>query len=458
MVWIAFFASNYPRQEPAHLFPKQVCHRIMTKSKYSMIRSNILIYFILNYFHKQTKAQTKWITCYDIRRYKRCRYSKNLLLIDTPGLNTKSLEKEKHFLDQQFHALFNCMNEVKVENLHAICFVSHAHRKRLTSDQHTIFQLLSNFFGRAIESNVYIIATCADSTEPSVFEAFVSTFLRSPRESFKFNNSPFVYCDNNSQATRKRDQETDWVSGQREMKKFIDTLSALQPFNARISIEQAKRREEKRFILLGRERMVQSKCDEILNVFCDVYEPMKENTTDETYATVCDECQNNCCMPCRALGWTGLCAEITFFGGICKICNHSGKNHKRRQERYIQKPILRSDNTDGKVYDSLDSFWELNGSQICFLGGQLEELLLSITDLHNEVHEFSFDKDSNMQVDGMIVRFVIEEDNLESYGFQDRIKLLTQLRKEMKQPKQNRWKYLEDKFLFEFLPVLKAWT
>ena len=291
------------------------------------------------------------------------------------------------------------------------------------------------------------------------FSHFIQHSNVPPRETFKFNNSPFAFHDDNSQAMRDNNQERDWILGQMEMGRFFDALNKLQPFNLRVSGEKWAHLEKQRKILHGRQGMVEITCDKLINLFCHVFEPVKERTMDGTYATVCSECKNNCCKPCSAsYYWKRLCEGMTFFGGQCKICKHHMDKHEYGQKQYIQKPIFRStENQDEKNrhrYTSLVSFIEVNGDSIVNHGNELDQMLSDITELYNEVNESSL-QHTHKDVSGMIDTYIMEEMGRESCGFKDRIRILEQLKEERTKPKGSQWRDLHDCFLLHFLPELK---
>ena len=101
-----------------------------------------------------TQRQTRDITIYTFKVLK-------LTIIDTPGIGDTAGKEEDQKTIQKIQDLFTWGT---IKTIHAICFVAKHNDVRFDPSTCYIFQTIAELFGNDTAKNIFVMATCCDTT------------------------------------------------------------------------------------------------------------------------------------------------------------------------------------------------------------------------------------------------------------------------------------------------------
>ena len=180
----------------------------------------------------QAHSQTSSVTAYTIHYQKGMAVPYSITIIDTPGYgDTRGVQRDKE-ITNTIHR-FLTQKEIRIEQIHAACFVAASGDSRLTTTQRYILDSVLSIFGKDVKDNIRLLVTFADNADPPVVPACVEANFPVTSKSAgivysKFNSS--VLYAANDQQVEDDDMcfdELFWDMGRENFTKFFEMLEGM---------------------------------------------------------------------------------------------------------------------------------------------------------------------------------------------------------------------------------------
>ena len=180
----------------------------------------------------QAHSQTSSVTAYTIHYQKGMAVPYSITIIDTPGYgDTRGVQRDKE-ITNTIHR-FLTQKEIRIEQIHAACFVAASGDSRLTTTQRYILDSVLSIFGKDVKDNIRLLVTFADNADPPVVAAcatanFPVTSKLAGIVYSKFNSS--VLFTSNDQQVEEGGfcfDQLFWDMGQENFTKFFKMLEGM---------------------------------------------------------------------------------------------------------------------------------------------------------------------------------------------------------------------------------------
>jgi GTP-binding protein EngB required for normal cell division len=175
-------------------------------------------------------SQPGSVTAYTLRHQDGMAVPYSITIVETPGYgNTKGARRDKEVTRKIQR--FLTQEKIRVDQIHAVCFVAASNDIRSTSMHPYILDSVLSLFGRDVKDNIRLLVTFADMAHPPVVEACASA--KFPVTSAggiaysKFDNS-VLYASNEQQDEDDFSfDELFWQMGQENYQKFFAVLEKM---------------------------------------------------------------------------------------------------------------------------------------------------------------------------------------------------------------------------------------
>lgn len=319
----------------------------------------------------QAYSQTSEVTAYQINHQKFFRVPYSLTLVDTPGFGDTGGKEVDKQITEKINLFFS--RKDGVDSVDAVCLVVQAALGRLTEAQTYIFDSVINLFGKDIASNVIILVTFADETNPVVLHAIKEAGFPCHKDSnggpfyFKFNNNSFLTVPENEIEMGMIPQS--WQMGVKSMNEFFDHLKIMSAKSLTLTREVLKERKKLQISLDNSMNLLHEgllKLDEIRKT----EEAVKDldlaaaGAKDFSYevtvsekvvvdlghdTTYCPQCDYTCHEPCKESSDNNKkkCAAMSYFfwsaGIYCNSCPDQchWRCHMNRREKIETKDVVK---------------------------------------------------------------------------------------------------------------------
>jgi predicted GTPase len=202
--------------------------------------------------HEDAKSKTKQVSAYCFNDTK---LPYRLVVVDTPGYgDTDGLMADKRTTGL-IKNLFENQGKNRIDHLDAVCIVVKASDSRLTAQQRHNFNSVLQLFGKDVASNLFIIATFCDASEPPVKASLRAAEIDISKFS-KFNNSAFFEGFLSKNEEEQEFQKFFWKAGQASFKNFFTELESTHPVSLALSAEVLQRRHELEALVLDLHKSV----------------------------------------------------------------------------------------------------------------------------------------------------------------------------------------------------------
>lgn len=318
----------------------------------------------------QAHSQTSEITAYQINHQKFFRAPYSLTLVDTPGFGDTGGKEVDKRITEKINQFFS--SKKGIESIDAVCLVVQAALGRLTEAQTYIFNSVLNIFGKDIASNVMIMITFADESDPVVLHAIKEAKFPCAKNCdgnpfyFKFNNSSLLTVPENAMGMEMTPPPS-WKFGEASMENFFNHLHIMSPKSLTLTREVLQERRQLQEKLRNSKDLMDEgliKLNEITTTEEAVkgYQDTADASRNFTYevegyervvidlghnTTYCPQCNYTCHTPCGESSSNNKkkCNAMSYFfwsaGIYCNACpSHCHwKCHINQRERIETKKV-----------------------------------------------------------------------------------------------------------------------
>ena len=281
-------------------------------------------------------SQTDTVTAYKIPAIKGGPVKSRLTIVDTPGFgDTRGLHFDAKIVDQM-KRFFKEFPE-HVASLSGVCFITQASAARLTESQQYVWDAILGLFGKDIAENIIPCFTFADGEKPQALDAVKACSI--PMSMFfKFNNSA-LFVDPHGQQTDAVSKMF-WDMGKKGMEKFLNALMSFTAKSLHLTQQVMQEREQLEAtleglgpqvkLLLGQANSLRQTAEQVkmfaetmqgskdFKVMVKVPKFRKHPTSPGQNTTTClncdTTCHEHCCIPddkhkkgCVAMDSSGNC-------------------------------------------------------------------------------------------------------------------------------------------------------
>lgn len=305
----------------------------------------------------QVNSVTNIITAYTFHWQEGFAIPHSLTIIDTPGFgDTSGIERDK-LITTQVKDFFSIKGANGIDQIHGIGFVAKSSANRLTPTQRYIFDSILSIFGKDIQKNIFILATFADGTKPSVLEAVTAANIPYAKF-FPFNNSA-LYKSLSDQI-----MQIYWDMGYESFASFFQNLNNVNAISLQLTRQVLREREQLESILNGihpklqdglskidtlqeEETLLRAKDSDVLankdfQYKVKVTKQRKKDLKCGTYVTNCLVCNFTCHFPCGIPNDYNKCYCAAMDDGgpnnaKCNVCPRKcGWQHHVNNEYYFE--------------------------------------------------------------------------------------------------------------------------
>ncbi|XP_061441558.1 uncharacterized protein LOC133364776 [Rhineura floridana] len=415
------------------------------------------------------ESQTSEVTAYVVNFKEGLHIPFSITFIDTPGFgDTRGIGRDR-LLIEKIRNFFSTPEGI--DHIDSVCFVVKASSNRLTPSQKYVFDSVLSIFGKDIKENIQFLVTFADAETPPVLEAIKTADVPCAKDAsgtpvhFRVNNSAFFANNAVGDEGNLNFNRMVWQMGTISIKTFFDSLKTLKTKNLKMTKEVLRERKELETVVQGLPPQIKAglvKLEELRKtkeVLAEHQEDMEANRDFEyeikvsvavvqdlsetgEYATNCKTCRITCHYPCMR-SWDLLnrfCTAISLLTGQCNVCpgNCSVSDHCNRNYGY--KTEVRKEK---RTYEELKKKYE-----DAFQGVMTtEELLQRLSQEYEEVRENLMGriqkafqslrhleeialKPNPLSAPEYIDMLILSEKQEADLGYQERVRLLLEVRKE----------------------------
>ena len=407
----------------------------------------------------KSESQTEWITCYSIHKMDGSKIDYDLNIIDTPGFgDTRGIIRDKAIVDQ-IREFFTTPGDQGIAFLDAVCFVTQAPLCRLTPSQKYIFDAILAVFGQDIASNIYVLITFADGSDPPVRGALRAANVPF-EDSYKFNNSAlFASSENSDQASFGN---LFWKMGQESFRIFLKDLKQVESRSLQLTAEVLQIRKCLEATIQGLQPQIAEGMNQ-LNTIRQEKEILQKHKTDiacnrnfhyevedihmrkidlqpEEYTTNCLTCNRTCHYPCAIPDDKAKRGCAVMQCGSCTVCPKKcdWSMHVNNSFRFETFPV-----TVTKTYAELKQKYDIaqveEKKQISVigkvknafssLGSKVMKMVSNIREYINKLNAIALRPNPLSDLDYIDLLIVCEK-NERKYGWKERCKLFDKMRKE----------------------------
>lgn len=218
----------------------------------------------------QADSQTSSVTAYTLPHQAGMAVTYSITIIDTPGYgDTRGVERDKE-ITRTIHR-FLSQPELRLDRIHAACFVAASGDSRLTTTQRYILDSVLSIFGKDFKDNIRLLVTFADNADSPVVEACLAAHF--PVKSVyagltysKFNSSVLYTSNKKCEEDDFSFNELFWEMGQENFQKFFVMLEGMNGQDLTSTREVIQHRQKLEQSFKDIERELESCLDSIENM------------------------------------------------------------------------------------------------------------------------------------------------------------------------------------------------
>ena len=379
-------------------------------------------------------------------------------IIDTPGFgDTRGIIRDNAIVEN-IREFFTTPGEKGITFLDAVCFVVQAPLARLTPPQQYIFDAILALFGQDIASNIFMLITFADGNDPPVLGALKAANVPYKR-SYKFNNSALFACS--EKAVESSFGCLFWKMGQENFRIFFEDLKLVESKSLQLTTKVLDIRKRLETTIQGLQSQIvegmnklntirqekrileQHKADIAANR--NFHYEVKEIHTRKIdlppghYITNCLTCNRTCHYPCAISVDEEKMRCAAMSNGSCTVCPKkcAWSMHANNTFRYEDFPT-----TVNKTYYELKNKYEKaqkqEKRQISLIGtverafstlaNKVQKLITEVREYINKLNDIAL-KPCPLNCVDYINILMINEKNDRKYGWQERLRLFSIMKK-----------------------------
>lgn len=399
----------------------------------------------------QAFSQTSRITAYSIY-HSTLPYT--LTVIDTPGFgDTTGVASDKSIVNQ-IQSFFSVRSPDSINQIHGIGFVIQAPQPRLTATMKYTFDSVLSIFGKDVASNIFLLLTFADGTEPTVLSAIKDAVIPYQKD-FHFNNSAIYAKQKGHNAVAKMF----WNLGYESFESFFAEFEKVEPHSLQLTRENLHEREHLEAVVKGLKLQIQvgmtkidmlrqkqdilrhREVDIIQNKYFEyeltVTKQRQVDLPNNVSVTNCTTCSFTCHFPCpiaedkekyrcKAMNSGGQeSAHCTVCPGNCPWSQHV--NASQRFELYYMVEVHTSDELKEKFSRAVEGKNEIEAiisdieKELDMLQGVIIGLVREAKRSLERLHEVALKPNPLSEIE-YIDLLIKDEQSEKSPGFKQRIK------------------------------------
>nr|XP_022286825.1 uncharacterized protein LOC111099705 [Crassostrea virginica] len=408
----------------------------------------------------QAQSQTEWITVYTIYPTEGSVLDFTLHIIDTPGFgDTRGIERD-NVIVEQIRNLFSAQGEQGVIDIDAVCFIAKAPDARLTPTQKYIFSSIMSLFGKDIESNICTLITFADGATPAVLASLNDSKLPFG-ETYNFNNSA-LFAENSMDNCNSLSPMF-WKMGCNSFEGFFKHILKLQTKSLRLTKSVLNERNQLKTIITnvlpqvteGLTKITELKKEqEIVKQLKNTKEDNKDFEYEVTetrqvevkleagvHVTNCLTCNRTCHRTCYIPENKnkGGCAAMDSTTGKCKVCPNKChwtmhvnndffyESISEKKKKTYEGMKKKYEEATGLAFDK-EKFIEKAKKDVELTLRNVTEMMRKVNKCRTRLAEIALTADPLTSEE--YIDLLIESEKQEhKQGFQDRIKVLENVKK-----------------------------